>query len=315
MATSLMAPPALRWVLRHVVPEEQELARLRREEMAAGSVIAKIHRVLLPVRWREKGDHVHSIEAHVLDRMSDHHPLSVTLFNVTEVGGRAKSVEFLDRLAGSFHDVELVKKVVQRADSSAAILDEANKFYDLMVMGATESRPGAKTLFHPMVDTLVRMAPCPTMVVKGDIVGDRWPPRRILVPTNGSLASRHAAEIGFALAAQGEEVVVLNVIPERTRPYRFDPEDETVQIRSTAARQIVGELERLAQAQDIKVIARVESGADPETVILELTETEGIDLIVMGTDVRPGSERLFLGPRVERILREAPCPVLIMNVS
>jgi Kef-type K+ transport system membrane component KefB len=29
MATSLMAPPALRWVLRHVVPEEQELERLR----------------------------------------------------------------------------------------------------------------------------------------------------------------------------------------------------------------------------------------------------------------------------------------------
>jgi Kef-type K+ transport system membrane component KefB/nucleotide-binding universal stress UspA family protein len=315
MATSLMAPPALRWVLAHVVPEEQELARLRREEMAADSVVAKIHRVLLPVRWRERGDHVHSIEAHVLDRMSDHHPLSVTLLNVTDAEGRAKSVDFLDRLADGFRDVELVKKVVQSSDPGAAILDEAEKFYDLMVMGATETRPGAKTLFHPMVDTLVRMAPCPTMVVKGDIVADRWPPRRILIPTTGSQASRHAAEIGFALAAQGEEVLVLNVIPERARPYRIDPEDEAEQVRSTAARQIVGELERLGQAQDVNVSGRVEYGPQPEQVILEVTKAERIDLIVMGTDVRPGSERLFLGPRIERILTDAPCPVLIMNVS
>src|SRR5690606_40305042 len=33
MATSLMAPPALRWTLSKVVPEEQELERLRQEEI------------------------------------------------------------------------------------------------------------------------------------------------------------------------------------------------------------------------------------------------------------------------------------------
>jgi Kef-type K+ transport system membrane component KefB/nucleotide-binding universal stress UspA family protein len=315
MATSLMAPPALRMVLRHVVPEEQELERLRREEMAAGSMIARIRRVLLPVRWREKGEPVHSIEAHVLDRMSDHHPLSVTLFNVAEPGGRAQGQAFLDRLADSFHDVELVKKVVLSADTTATILDEAEKYYDLMVMGATEARPGAKTLFHPMVDTLVRMAPCPTIVVKGDIVEGRWPPRRILVPTNGSQASRNAAEVGFALAAQGEEVVILNVVPEQDHPYRFRPDEEAREVRSTAARQIVGELERLGQAHGVRVSGRVEPGQDPETVILDLAETGGVDLIILGTDARAGSERLFLGPRVERLLSEAPCPVLIVNGS
>jgi Kef-type K+ transport system membrane component KefB/nucleotide-binding universal stress UspA family protein len=315
MATSLMAPPALRWVLSHVVPEEQELERLRREEMAAGSAIAKIHRVLLPVRWREKGDHVHTIEAHVLDRISDHHPLSVTLFNVTDTATRAQSAAFLDRLGESFYDVELVKKVVQRSDPGAAILDEAQKFYDFMVMGATEARPGAESLFHPMVDTLVRMAPCPTMVVKGDVIEGRWPPRRILVPTNGSLAARYAAEIGFALAGQGEELLVLNVIPERKDPYRVRPDDRSESIRSTAARQIVAELETLGKAQGVKVAGRVEVGAEPEQVILDLTDSEGIDLIVLGTDVRPGSERLFLGPRVERILDEARCPVLVVNIS
>jgi len=54
MATSLMAPPALRWTLKRVKPEEQELERLRREELAKGSLVANIHRVLLPVRSREE---------------------------------------------------------------------------------------------------------------------------------------------------------------------------------------------------------------------------------------------------------------------
>ncbi len=314
MVTSLMAPPALRWVLRHVVPEEQELERLRREEMAAGSVIAKIHRVLLPVRRRERGDHVHTIEAHVLERMNEQHRLSVTLFNVADDGGRAEGAAFLERLGESFQKVELVKKVVNSNDPSRAILDEAAKYYDLMVMGATETRPGAKTLFHPMVDTMVRMAPCPTMVVKGKITEGRWPPRRILIPTNGSLASRHAAEIGFALANHGEQVLVLNVLEERARPYHFKATEEAETFQMTTARQIVQELEHLGEAHGVRASGRVEVGPDPESAILDVTESEGVDLIVMGTDVRPGSERLFLGPRVERILGEAACPVLVVNV-
>jgi Kef-type K+ transport system membrane component KefB len=315
MATSLMAPPALRWVLAHVVPEEQELARLRREEMAAGSVIAKIHRVLLPVRFREQGDHVHAIEAHVLERMSEQHRLSVTLFNVAAQADRAECARFLDRLGEKFDNTELVKKVVTSSDTSRAILDEAAKYYDLMVMGATERPPGAKTLFHPMVDTLVRMAPCATMVVKGEIAEGRWPPRRILVPTNGSQASRNAAEIGFALAAHGEQVTVVHVITEQAHPYRFKPDNDAVEMRLNTAHQIVQELQTLGEAGGASVSGRVETGPDPETVILDLAEAEGIDLLVMGTDVRPGSERLFLGPRVERILGGASCPVLVVNVS
>jgi Kef-type K+ transport system membrane component KefB len=315
MATSLMAPPALRWVLAHVIPEAQELERLRREEMAAGSVIAKIHRVLLPVRFRETGDHVHAIEAHVLERMSEQHRLSVTLFNVAAAKERADSAVFLDRLGDRFDNVELVKKLVTNTDTSRAILDEAAKYYDLMIMGATETKPGAKTLFHPMVDTLVRMAPCPTMVVKGEIAEGRWPPRRILVPTNGSLASRHAGEIGFALAARGEQVIVLHVLSEQLHPYRFKPDDDVTEIRMNTARQIVQELRALGEAHGASVSGRVETGPDPETVILDLVEAEQVDLIVMGTDVRPGSERLFLGPRVERILGGARCPVLVVNVS
>src|SRR5690606_24787314 len=90
MATSLMAPPALRWVLARVTPEEQELTRLRMEEMAAGSDIAKINRVLMPVRRRPLEDSLQSLEAGLIERFMERNPsIALTLLNVSPPGEKA----------------------------------------------------------------------------------------------------------------------------------------------------------------------------------------------------------------------------------
>src|SRR5690625_2350950 len=52
IATSLMAPFALRWVLAKVKIGAEEQKRLDREELEADSLVADIHRVLVPVRAR-----------------------------------------------------------------------------------------------------------------------------------------------------------------------------------------------------------------------------------------------------------------------
>ncbi len=57
----------------------------------------------------------------------------------------------------------------------------------------------------------------------------------------------------------------------------------------------------------------VQVGADVEPAILETARRDEVDLILLGTDLRPASGRLFLGPRVERLLRSAPCPVIVVN--
>jgi nucleotide-binding universal stress UspA family protein len=41
----------------------------------------------------------------------------------------------------------------------------------------------------------------------------------------------------------------------------------------------------------------------------------GIDLIVMGTHGRTGLERLLMGSVAERVLREAPCSVLVVKLA
>lgn len=315
MATSLMAPPALRWVLARVTPEAQEMERLRREERAAGSVIARVHRVLVPVRRRPDGDAVHAMQANLLERISRRNGLSTTLFNVTERDGRLKSADFLERFGKLFAHGEVVRKIVESDNAEDAILDEAKKNYDLVLLGATEARIVGGTLFHPMVDRIVRMAPTPTVVVKGALSSVAWPPKRILVPTNGSAAARHAAELAFLIAGEGQQVTVLNVVQDQRNPYAFGRLASVWRRERETGRQIVEELRDFGEGEGVRVDAEVREGPNPEAVILDYVREAAIDLVVLGTDVRPGSDRLFLGPRVERILEEIRCPALVLNVS
>ena len=311
MVTSLMAPPALRWVLRRVQPAEDELRRLQREALFAGSRVAAVHRVLLPVRPGRGGDSgLQSVEARVLEQMGARTPLSVTLLAVAAPGGRAESAAFLETRAGVFKQGEVLCKVVEGETPVDAILGEARKDYDLLVLGASDRERRSEVLFTSVVDYLVRSAPCMTMVVKGHEDASSWSPCRILVPTNGKSASRVAAEIAFAIASPTtEEVVVLNVVAPSRTGVRGDRLDRQLGM----GYQVVEELSRLGESLGVRTRHDVRVGTEPEDVILEVADRSGIDLIVLGTAVRAGSERLFLGGRVERILHEARCPVLVVN--
>ncbi len=77
--------------------------------------------------------------------------------------------------------------------------------------------------------------------------------------------------------------------------------------------QIIEDLKILGESLSVNTFAEVEVGVDAETSILEIAKDRNFDLIVLGTDIRPGSEKLYIGPRVERVLNNAPCPVLLVN--
>lgn len=53
---------------------------------------------------------------------------------------------------------------------------------------------------------------------------------------------------------------------------------------------------------------------DPATEIVRYTSDAAIDLIVMGTHGRTGLERLLLGSVAEKVMRDAPCSVLVVKL-
>jgi nucleotide-binding universal stress UspA family protein len=62
-----------------------------------------------------------------------------------------------------------------------------------------------------------------------------------------------------------------------------------------------------AVTPEIRTVARV---GDPATEIIRCSETEGADLIAMGTHGRSGYRRMFFGSVTEQVLRRSSVPVL-----
>jgi Kef-type K+ transport system membrane component KefB/nucleotide-binding universal stress UspA family protein len=317
IATSLMAPFALRWVLKRVEIGEEEKARLKKEELESHSMVADIHRVLLPVRMRQElpdSSDLQSVEAAILEQLGRDRNLSVTLMTVTSKDNRSQCISYLNELSEYFSQMELTTKVVKSEKPGDTILEEAKKDYDLIVVGATEKDPDAKHLFSPIVDYLVRFAPCPTIVVKSEKIDINWSPQRIMVPTNGSQASKNAAELAFFVAQsdKSREVMAMNVITMETGPSGHIRQSH-LESRRAFSREMVGELKELGRAFGVNTEGVVEEGENPEEVITKMVEENDMDLVIVGTNLKPGTDRLYLGPRVENILQLTKCPVIVFN--
>lgn len=54
------------------------------------------------------------------------------------------------------------------------------------------------------------------------------------------------------------------------------------------------------------------TAGDPAEEIVRYAAEHGIDLVVLGTHGRTGVSRVLLGSVAERVLRTAPCPVLVV---
>jgi nucleotide-binding universal stress UspA family protein len=152
------------------------------------------------------------------------------------------------------------------------------------------------------------------MLVQGQRFYEDWLPKRILVPSNGSLASRRAAEVAFALVDNGgKEITILQVVEENRSSHHLDMGGAVLDRQKRIAKESVEKIRDLGTLRGIRAEGEVQVGVEPEAVILETARQRDIDLIILGTSIAVGSDRLYLGPRVERILSNAPCPVIVMN--
>jgi nucleotide-binding universal stress UspA family protein len=206
----------------------------------------------------------------------------------------------------------VTRRIVEAKSPVAAVLAEAQRDYDLVVLGATEMDSTAEALFGGVVDEIVRLIPVSSLVVRGGNVDLLWRPRRIVVPTDGTPASRRAAELAFAVADPDTLVTVVHVVPRESGAVHAVITDMPAN-RLEIGHQIAGELRNLGEGFGVATEIEVRMGPEPEEAILDTARRVGADLVVLGTSVRAASHRLFLGPRVERVLAACPCPVVVLN--
>lgn len=130
--------------------------------------------------------------------------------------------------------------------------------------------------------------------------------RRLLLPTDGSVAANAAAEAAISVATQ------------------FDAEIFVLHVRDTDATQgiddgfrsedTVGHVEELAAAAEVEAEGAIVDVEDsiPGTIVSQAID-RGVDGLVMGTHGRGALDRFVLGSVTERTMAMSPFPVLTVN--
>jgi nucleotide-binding universal stress UspA family protein len=130
---------------------------------------------------------------------------------------------------------------------------------------------------------------------------------RILVGYDGSDVSRRALVHAAELVGRGGEVDVINVIAAQPVSSRVDGFGDGERRRQ---RNLLREARSLLRERDVRMGA-VRAVGDPTTEIRAAAENSGARVIVVGRG--SGLRRLLNGSVSTRLIRQAPCDVLVVH--
>lgn len=136
--------------------------------------------------------------------------------------------------------------------------------------------------------------------------------RRILLATDLSRASENATEQAIALACElRATLLIVSVIDPDLRSARPGPVERMDQrraARETAAQALV----LRGRHAGVTVSFLIWEGA-PGPAIVDAARSEAADVVVVGSHGRNRVERLVLGSVSDHVVRNAPCPILIVR--
>lgn len=219
--------------------------------------------------------------------------------------------------ANGLNGLEWRSLVIACDDVGAKISSEAADYgVDLIVM-CSRRRPHRAALLGSTAESVSRTAPCPVLVIHSDerdwvTTSEAINLRRVLVAYDFSDHSELALNYGLSLAQEYQaELHLLHVLPPlavNDTEISWHPMGRENAYHTNARR-----LQRAVPAEahlwcEIKHSVR-EGHAYRE--ILSYAEQHEIDLICIGAHGAGFGMRALFGSNVDRVLRQAPCPVVV----
>lgn len=240
-----------------------------------------------------------------------------------EAGGRLTNGMFEDALARhlgmtDFSRLDWEGFWLEGDDPGMLLTSEAAaRRADLIVM-RSRRRPLGAALLGSTAETVCRTAPCSVLVTHarqrewvGATAGDICL-ERVLVAHDFSDRSELGLQYGISLAGRfGAELHLLHVLrePECDAPELAWTHGTAEGLYHSSARRLqaaaVGEVEAAGKVKSIVLRGR------PYEEILSYAREQEIDLVCMGSDGIGRSPRALFGSNVDRVIRQAPCPILV----
>ena len=325
--TTLAMPPMLRWALRRLPLRKGERQRLEREELDARGFVPNLERLLLAVDGSANGAFASRLAGAIAG--SGDKPTTIielgpgkwprraaereTEESQNKVRAAAESTVTLaaHRDEQTRGTVEVIART-RKAANAQAVADEAQKGYDLLIVGIEKTR-GPRGGFSPEITRIADGfdGPLAVAIAGGGLANGNEPIGRILIPVNGTDVSRRAAETGFALARSGgSRVSALYVASGRS-----DGERRGRIRRGAAMRRneeaVLKDIAELADRYDARLRTALRIDVAAEDAILKEADRGGYDLIVLGVTRRPG-ETLFFGNTAAAVLDRCDTAILFV---
>ena len=144
--------------------------------------------------------------------------------------------------------------------------------------------------------------------------------KKILVPTDGSDYSFNALRYTSSFAKEyNVKVYIMTVIEIHHSIYDVYADEITLDIQESKIASLVNqrldETEKKAGELGIEDIVKIIRFGNPYHEIINIAKEENVDLIVIGTHGRSGIAHFLIGSVTEKVIRTAPCPVLVVRPS
>ena len=138
-------------------------------------------------------------------------------------------------------------------------------------------------------------------------------PTKVLLATDGSKEARLAASTAAELASSTDSELHVVHVAEQRPTFLAQTEEEPTELRGEARRLLDEQVRALEEeAQGTVEEAHLRQGRADEEIV-DLAESLGVGLIVMGSRGRGRIRRALMGSVSESVVRHAHCPVTVVR--
>jgi nucleotide-binding universal stress UspA family protein len=208
-------------------------------------------------------------------------------------------------------------KVVKCDDPGDCITREASRYGADLIIMRSRRRPHRAALLGSVGESVSRTAPCPVMVIHSDerdwIDGrHEIGLKRVLVAFDFSDHSEQALKLGLLIAQEYQaELHLLHVLPPfalnetEISWYPLGSEGVYHKVARRLQKAVPDEAHLWCKIKDVV------SEGQPYREIIHYAEQNEIDLVCIGAQGAGFGILTLFGSNVDRVLRQAPCPVLV----
>ncbi len=213
-----------------------------------------------------------------------------------EAAVRSRLESWQEKAAGM--GVHLEPRIRTSASAYEGILEEAEAVQpDWIVMGRHGLTGLSRLLLGSVTARVIGHSVFSVLVVPQGAVLQF---KRVLIAVDDSPFSVAAWQEALSITQRMEsQLTAITVAPSRGEV--------------KAANQVVQRMEAEARLRGVPLTAAVLPYGHPFEVILQMAQTKQVNLIVLGSHGRTGLRRLLLGSTAERVIGQAPCPVLVVK--